>query len=132
MLAAVSRWAASDPRIRGVTLVGSRARGKARSDSDVDFVVLTEAHEALGGDTSWYSTFGSVELVRSEQWGQLAERRLRRPSGLEVEIGIAPVTWAKVDPIDSGTREVVSHGGCEILYDPDGLLAALMRAVDQH
>jgi len=54
-----------------------------------------------------------------QQWGAIAERRIVLPSGLEVEVGIGPLSWAQIDPVDAGTRRVVTDG-CRILHDPDG------------
>jgi hypothetical protein len=47
--------------------------------------------------------------------------------GLEVEVGIAEPVWAATDPVDPGTRRVVTDG-LRILHDPDGRLAALAIA----
>ncbi len=45
-----------------------------------------------------------------------------------LEIGFARPAWAKVDPLDPGTRRVVADG-CRILHDPDRLLSRLCAAV---
>jgi Nucleotidyltransferase domain len=73
LLERATAWARRRPDIRGLALVGSWARGSARTDSDVDLVVLT------------------------------------------------------TDPVDPGTRRVVTDG-MRILHDPDGRLAALAAA----
>lgn len=49
------------------------------------------------------------------------------PSGLEVEAGIAPPSWAAMDEMDPGTHRVVRDGLIP-LYDPDGLLPTLSAA----
>jgi hypothetical protein len=67
-------------------------------------------------------------LVRSEEFGVLIERRLRLPSGLEIEVGIAPTSWAATDPLDDGTHRVV-RDGFRILHDRDGLLKNLLDTV---
>jgi len=46
---------------------------------------------------------------------------------LEVEVGIGPLSWAQIDPVDAGTRRVVTDG-CRILHDPDGQLQRLLVA----
>jgi uncharacterized protein len=66
-------------------------------------------------------------VVRLQQWGPLREVRLQLPSGLEVEIGIVPPSWADTDPVDSGTYRVIDDGH-RVVYDPDGALAALSAA----
>ncbi|GAA2715191.1 hypothetical protein GCM10010429_36100 [Micromonospora olivasterospora] len=52
---------------------------------------------------------------------------MRRPSGFEVELGVVPVSWADIDPVDPGTRRVVSDGH-RVVHDPAGVLAALSAA----
>jgi len=42
--------AAFGPRLRGVLLFGSRARGTSRPDSDMDLMVLLEGPVQLGSD----------------------------------------------------------------------------------
>ena len=56
--------------------------------------------------------------------GPLTERRLLLKGGLEVEVGIAEPSWAATDPVDPGTRRVVTDG-LRILHDPDRRLAPL-------
>jgi len=69
-----------------------------------------------------------VSVVRRQQWGPyLTEVRIARPSGLEIELGVTATAWANLNPIDAGTRRVVSDG-MRILHDPDAILADLQRA----
>jgi predicted nucleotidyltransferase len=119
----VAAWAAQQGDVRGVVVVGSWARGTARMDSDVDVVVLSDAHADPG---PWTRLLGG-QVIRQQSWGPLREIRVRRGSGLEVEVGVAPVSWAQVDPVDPGTRRVFTEGH-RIVYDPDGTLAALAAA----
>lgn len=116
-----TQWAAG----RGVSLllVGSYARDAARPDSDVDLVVLMP-----DPDPACVDELAVGELIRTETWGLIAERRFRTPGGLEVEFGIGPLSWADTDPVDPGTHRVVSDGA-RILHDPTGLLADLLTAV---
>jgi hypothetical protein len=48
------------------------------------------------------------------------------PSGLEIELCIANLKWAATDPIDEGTKRVVSDG-IQVLHDPKGLLNHLVE-----
>lgn len=74
---------------------------------------------------------GGGRVVRRQEWGggALTEVRPRRASGLEVEVGVADLGWAAVDPVDPGTAQVVADG-FTVLHDPGGLLEALVAAVD--
>src|SRR5205807_7957968 len=90
VLTATEQLRETVPGIIAIALVGSWARSQGRPDSDVDLVVLTSEPAALldEGAVSWFSVFGEgAELVRSEDFGPLQERRLRRRDGLEVEVG---------------------------------------------
>ena len=107
-----------------MALVGSWARGSARDDSDVDLVVLIETE-----NDDWVAELApGAELVRRRDWGPITERRLRLPSGLEVEVGLATPSWAAIDPVDAGTRRVVADG-LRAVYDPQRLLAELACAL---
>ncbi|MEU2611590.1 nucleotidyltransferase domain-containing protein [Micromonospora sp. NPDC007271] len=121
----VTGWAVERGDVNGVLVVGSWARGAARMDSDVDIVVLTDnpRYAQPGG---WTGLLGG-EVVRLGEWGPLREVRVRRSSGLEVELGVVPVSWADTDPVDPGTRRVVGDGH-RIEYDPVRVLAALSAA----
>jgi predicted nucleotidyltransferase len=126
LLEAMLKWASARHDVRGLALVGSWARGTAHMESDVDLVLLTLRVERYTEADDWIRDLGCETLERTTAWGALMERRLRMPSGLEVELGVVPPYWAAVYPVDSGTRSVVEDG-MRVLHDPDGLLRALAR-----
>jgi len=130
VLAGAERLRESVHGIIAIALVGSWARSEGRPDSDVDLVVLTTEPAALldEGATSWFGVFGEgIELVRSEDFGLVQERRLRRRDGLEVEVGVAGPEWAATDPPDDGSARVV-RDGMRIIFDPAQILARFARA----
>ena len=123
------KLALATPGAVAAALVGSWARGNARPDSDVDLVLLTERPEVLLLDDRWHRDFGAdATLVRTADFGAVQERRLRLASGLEVEVCIGHPSWADTDPVDAGTRRVVSDG-IRVLWDPYLRLSALIDAV---
>ncbi|WP_350279852.1 GNAT family N-acetyltransferase [Kribbella sp. HUAS MG21] len=125
---AAVRWAEGRPDVRGIAMAGSWARDAARMTSDVDLIVLTDSPSTYLESDDWLGAFGAVAVVRREQWGpQVREVRIQRASGLEVEVDITATAWAATDPVDPGTRRVVTDG-VRVLYDPDRLLAGLVRA----
>jgi hypothetical protein len=134
VVAAVARWAAGRTDVAAVAMVGSYARagdGGPSMASDVDLVVLTREVAAYEGTSGWdvASVLGvGGPIVRTQWWGPLLERRVRLPSGFEVELGFAPPSWATSRPVDGGTARVVT-GGCVAVFDPEGVVAALSAAV---
>lgn len=128
MIAAMRIWATARADIEALALVGSWVGGDARMDSDVDFVVLCADPQFYLDDYWWSEELGPLTFVVTREWGPLTEVRFRRPSGLEIEIGFALPSWASPNPIDDGTRDVVS-GGLTTLHDPHLLLHRLMRAI---
>ena len=130
LLDQATAWARQQPDIRGLALVGSWARGSARTDSDVDLVVLTSNPHRYLADDDWTTALGAAGVLRTQAWGPLTERRQLLQGGLEVEVGVTQPAWAATDPVDAGTRRVVTDG-LRILHDPDGRLAALAAAATQ-
>jgi predicted nucleotidyltransferase len=130
LLGAVRDWGALRPDVRALGLVGSWARGTPRMDSDIDVLLLTDDVARYVERDDWIHGLAAEQVVRTTAWGPIVERRLRYPSGLELEVGIGRPDWAFVDPVDAGTRHVVREG-LRILHDPSGLLAALQRGVSE-
>ena len=130
VLRAVAEWAATQNGLAGVAVVGSWARNEARMDSDVDLVVLTDDPERYLADDSWTASAvgGPAQVVRTQDWGPLTERRIALQSGLEIEFGFAPRSWAGTDPVDPGTARVVGDG-CSPLIDREQAFARLVVAV---
>jgi len=130
VLARATAWARAQAAVRALGLVGSWARAGARMDSDIDLVVLTDTVDAYRTAAAWVTDAAGPgsRIVRSAQWGPLTERRVALASGLEVEFGFAPTSWACAAPLDGGTAAVV-RDALHILYDPDGLLGGLIDAV---
>ena len=125
IIEAVTIWTHTRPDIRGVVVVGSWARGTATMSSDIDIVLLTNDPATYIVSNGWWGFLGQAELIATKQWGPLTERRVALASGLEIEFGIVPPSWASIDPPDPGTMGVV-RDGVQLIYDPDGLLGALV------
>ena len=128
--ATLREWSKGRTDVVAVVMVGSWAGGDTRMDSDVDVVLLTEDQKPYLEGEAWLHELGGVRLVQTRRWGPLTERRFALSSGLEVEVGVAPAYWASTDPVDGGTRRVVT-GGAAVIYDPEGLLARLVVACNQ-
>jgi uncharacterized protein len=125
----VGQWAKADNSVLALVLVGSHARQQARSDSDIDFLIICEDITLLEKDISWIDQFGKVKSHNKEHWGTVTSVRVFYADGQEVEFGLAPKSWADI-PVDAGTRSVVSDGMI-ILKDTDNILGKLKSAVSE-
>jgi predicted nucleotidyltransferase len=80
---AIQKWAAATPEVREVRLFGSRARGTARVDSDVDLAV-TVNESTLGDYVALANRWGkhlsqATRLdVRLKQYNSVESERIRR------------------------------------------------------
>ncbi len=124
---AIEGWARSRPDIVGAAVVGSWARGAATMASDLDVVLLTTRPAVYLASTGWWGFLGAGDLVATERWGVLDERRIALRSGPEIEFGITEPSWAQAAPPDPGTLRVV-RDGMDIIFDRDGLLERLVDA----
>ena len=99
-------------------------------DSDIDLVILTTEKAAYSVSEDWASVAVSrpADIIWTQEWGPVTERRIRVASGLEIEFGFAPPDWLESDPVDPGTAQVVS-GGCVPILDRGALFEKILRAV---
>lgn len=67
--ARVAEWAASQPAVRAVLTVGSRARGTADRWSDLDVLILTFDRPRYTADSGWLSAFGTLTLTYADSTG---------------------------------------------------------------
>jgi hypothetical protein len=103
-------WAKAQPKIRAVALVGSHARGTARPDSDIDLMLLTTDPHGFRADTAWVEQIDwhAIDTLphkwQDEDYGVVWSRRiwLEADRG-QVELTFAPLSWADVKLLDTGT-----------------------------
>jgi hypothetical protein len=93
--------------------------------------VIAADPTALLATDDWYRVLdGPSELIRASSFGALTERRLRRPDGLEISVGIGAPGWLSVQPMYPGTAAVLTQGAVSI-YDPNQLLQRATAAAAQ-
>ena len=126
MIEAVRAWAERRPDIRAVAVVGSHARDEARTDSDLDIILLARDPTRYLRQTSWVSTIGDALESSLEDWERVQSLRVRFRDAPEVEFSFAGLEWAAL-PTDSGTSRVIREG-CRTLIDHDGLLGQVIAA----
>jgi predicted nucleotidyltransferase len=137
ILQVVLAWARAQPKIRAVALVGSHARGSARPASDIDLVLLATEPDGFRVNTKWveqidwHAIDARTRKWQDESYGAAWSRRVwLAPHDREIELTFVSLNWANANPINAGTRRVISEG-CLILHDPDRVLVCLCRAVDR-
>lgn len=119
-------WAEAQSDLVGVALLGSHARRRARPDSDVDLLLLSEASQDRAEDHSWVLELGEVRAVGLEEYGVVRSVRAWYRHELEVEFVLASPEWARL-PLDEGTC-LVLRSGCRIVHDPSDLLLRAVQA----
>jgi predicted nucleotidyltransferase len=130
---AVACWALARDDVRAMALVGSWARGNPLQASDIDLLLLTDRAGEYQSRRTWLREirFGragfrvtSSDTTVYGAWSL----HIRLLPAAEVELTFADRAWARVDPIDAGTRRVVEDA-LRIIFDKDAALATLTAAV---
>ena len=130
---AVANWVRGEPALRGLALAGSWARGAARPDSDLDLIILTDSPHSFRSDLRWLDRIVLPDPYRvNEHRGAVygavwSCHAMLAPAG-ELELSFSTPKWTATDPIDDGTRRVVSDG-FSIIVDKDGHLQRVVEAV---
>ncbi|TFH37851.1 MAG: nucleotidyltransferase domain-containing protein [Anaerolineales bacterium] len=119
-LASIVAWAESVSTLQAIALVGSQARGDARSSSDIDLILLCKDPEHFLSHRAWISAFGEPHQIKEEHWGKVTSIRVFYRDGLEVEFGVTGLGWG-ADPTDHGDGLVIQDG-LIVLYERDGHL----------
>ena len=134
ILAVVRQFAISHSQIVAVALCGSQARGTARPDSDIDLSILVEDQQ-LFKNTDWIAQIDfkkideKIASFRDAAYGTVWSRHVFLESGTEIEFSFANRSWADIDPIDGGTKKVVSDG-YKVLHDPHQILIELLAQLN--
>jgi uncharacterized protein len=128
----IADWVNRSGDLRALALCGSWARGEARPDSDIDLLVLahdpSEPFQAHMLASIPFDQAGFVqEAVRWVRYGAVRSAHVSLCSAVQLELSFADVAWAKISPVDPGTRNVIGNGFA-VLIDKDGLLAKLIAA----
>jgi uncharacterized protein len=122
-------WAKSQNDIEGLFLVGSYAKNLSRENSDIDLVIITKEPIAYLDNPLWIDNFGKPKKIIDEDWGLLRTKRVFYDSGLEVEFNFTNSDWIKTNPIDEGTKKVLTDGN-KILLDKTGQLKSFIDLLE--
>ena len=129
--------------------MGSYARGEATPESDIDLIAIASNPEFFRQNHDWMHQINwesincKILAFNDAQYGAVWSRHIHLTkyltkyltnlsddsTSMKIEISFGLPTWASVNPIDSGTFNVVSRG-CKILYDSQGILTNLISKID--
>jgi aminoglycoside 6-adenylyltransferase len=125
-------WGESEPSVRGLLLLGSRARASAPADewSDTDLLVLTTDAERWLEDAAWVTTIGRpvVTFVEQTALAGLRERRVLLDDASDLDLVMVPVARIN-DVLDHAGALPTLARGYRVLLDKDRLLAELAARV---
>ena len=128
----VVAWARQRPDVLGLALAGSRARGTARPDSDIDLVFLVPKPQEFRRDARWLHEINWAEAQPvhwdDADYGAAWSRHIRLQPACEVEFTFCEPSSAAIDPVDPGTAAVVSNGW-RVLLDKAGRFENLALAI---
>jgi predicted nucleotidyltransferase len=134
IVSAVADWAVDHDAARAMALVGSWARGNPHQGSDIDLLLLSDCADEYRRSRKWLTEIdldgAGYRVLSSEDksYGVVWSRHIALLPAGEVELTLAPCSWARIDPVDAGTRTVVKDA-FQIIFDKDGILANLLSAV---
>jgi aminoglycoside 6-adenylyltransferase len=134
LIARFLAWAREQDDLRGVLMLGSRARTDRPSDewSDLDLVLLTTEPQRYLNDDAWLRRIGAPVLTFLERTGtgEGTERRALFAGNLDVDFVPLPVAIIEqviAEGWPPDMRAVVSRG-MRVLQDKDGLSGRLPPA----
>ena len=119
--------------LRALAVCGSWARGNPRPDSDLDVLIIAKDPESLRRSQKWipelnFSQAGFRYVGHTDaRYGAVWSAHIELEPEAELELTITGEDWASADPIDPGTRSVVSDA-FRIVSDKDGALERLRDA----
>jgi predicted nucleotidyltransferase len=133
LTAAIANWVRTNSDLRALALAGSWSRGTARPDSDLDLLILAVNPNQYQSDQGWLHQIILPEPFRilsgeSATYGVVWAYHVALEPATELELGFGPLDWASTDPIDAGSRRVVTEG-FKVIVDKDGQLERLVGAI---
>lgn len=129
----IGEFALVNPHVFALGLCGSRARGTARPNSDIDLSILVQDKQIFR-ETDWLEQLkfekinDKISRFEDKTYGKVWSRHVFLESQAEIEFSFADKSWAATDPLNEGTHKVISDG-YKIIYDPHLILEKLVEKV---
>lgn len=121
--ASIAKWAAAEPHVQALVVIGSRARidHPADSWSDLDLILVVSDPQAYVNDTSWLDTFGKIWLrVLNFTGAGDPEWMVLYAGGFKVDLILASLTGRLADMLSDSHYAKATQRGQRILIDKKG------------
>ncbi len=125
----ISSWAATQPAVRAILAIGSRARGTPDRWSDLDVLIFTTDAPAYAADSAWLAQFGDLQVTYMEptglgdpEWYALYAGGLKLDAVL---MQVADASLALETMLEPFAHWDALRRGVTILYDRLGTARAL-------
>src|SRR6476619_4989855 len=111
----VKGFVGSTDDLRALGVGGSWARGNPRPDSDLDLIIIAQNPNTWRRRQQWvrelpFDRFGfSYNDHHTATSGLVWSAHIELEPDAELELTLAPKSWASLVPIDAGTRHVLTH-----------------------
>lgn len=118
--AAIVDWAASRDDIRGVIVVGSRARSIQPADawSDLDLIAFTTTPEVYTASAGWLAAWGDVQAPALSPIGHgLWEWLVLLAGGIKIDVVLAPADGSLAEMLARFPFRDVLSRGVRVLVD---------------
>ena len=130
LISVIQKMVETRDDLRALAVCGSWARGNPRPDSDLDLLVIARDAAECRDNQSFVERlpYQQAQLTyrshSTKTYGVVWSAHIHLEPDAELELTFASTDWASVDPVDPGTRKVVSDA-FRIVLDKDGRLARL-------
>ncbi len=122
--------------LRALGVGGSWSRGNPRPDSDLDLIIIAQNPNMWRRHQHWvrelpFKRFGfSYYDHHTATYGVVWSAHIELKPDAKLELALASKSWTSLDPIDPGTRHVLTDA-FKIIVDKDHLLIQLIDACYQ-
>jgi hypothetical protein len=112
----VVSWAKMQNDIDGVALIGSYARNIARTDSNINILILSTNPSRYRSDLGWLHAFGNVMSIIKDEYGKELSLHVQYFNSHEVEFLITVSAWYGISKHYELNNDISDQ--IKILYDP--------------
>lgn len=133
LTAAAADWINARSDLCGLAVTGSWARGNPRPESDLDLILLSREPSALAdpaflAEIDFAAAGFQIASIEHVTYGAVWSWHVHLLPPADLELTIAPLAWATIEPIEGGTRAIVTDA-FRVVVDKENLLRPLIEAV---